>query len=421
MHGSDRDMTMLPGTRVSGPHPQWKIALKVLAVVLLLYVFLGGMTMMGHGLKGLGRNPEFDPSAAVSDANRPYRGIVYDIFAHADNPLVGLFVGILATSIFQSSSFTTSFAVALVVTTPLQLHQAIFVIMGANIGTSVTNMGVSFAHVRRREEFERAYGAAIVHDFFNVLSVSVFLPLEWIVHRLAGRGLFEWLASVLAGALYAGAPAGQKPTNFLKEAVKPFVHGVEWVLTDGLDLGHVAAWGTMVVLGVIFLFAALLLLTKTLRSLMLERVEQFFDKVLFRNAVTAYVVGLVLTAIVQSSSITTSLAVPLAGAGLLTLRQLFPYTLGANLGTTFTALLASFATTADTPEQAAVGVALAFSHMLFNISGAALWYPLKRVPLGMAVWYARLAARSKRWAVLYLVGVFFALPVLVIVLEWVRR
>ncbi len=393
----------------------------LVAVFVLLYLFLGGMRVMGHGLKALGKNPDYDASAPVTVENRPYRDVVYDIFAYADNPLVGLFVGVLATSIFQSSSFTTSFTVALVVTTPLQLHQAVYVVMGANIGTSVTNVGVSFTHIRRSTEFERAYGAAIVHDFFNVLSVLVLCPLEWVVWRVTGFGLLERASSAMALALYSGAPTGRQPTNFLKEAVRPLVEGLDWLFQDALGFGHMTANVLLAVVGAIVLFASLVLITRTLRILVLHRVERFFDKVLFRNAATAYVVGLGLTFVVQSSSITTSLAVPLVGAGLLTIYQAFPYTLGANLGTTFTALVASFATSADTPQQAAVGVALAFSHMMFNVIGAGFWYPLRRVPIEMARWWARVASVSKYYAVIHVFVFFFILPALVILIEWLRR
>lgn len=414
-------MMMTRSDRAAVPQPRWKTWAGIVLVFILLYLFLGGMRTMGHGLKSLGENPAFDKSQPVTVTNRPYRDIVYDIFSYADNPLIGLFVGVLATSLFQSSSFTTSFAVALVVTTPLQLHQAIFIIMGANIGTSVTNVGVSFTHIRRRQEFERAYGSAIVHDFFNVLSVIILCPIEWGVWRLTGRGLLERLSSMLGMLFHSGAPTGRKPTNFLKEAVKPVVEGAEWLLEDALGMEPVAASIVMAVLGAALLLLSLILITRTLRTLVLHRVERLFDKILFRNAATAYLVGLGLTFVVQSSSITTSLAVPLVGAGLLTIYQVFPYTLGANLGTTFTALLASFATSADTPEQAAVGVALAFSHMLFNLFGALVWYPLRRVPIEMARWWAGVASTSKRYAIVHIFAFFFVLPVLVILIEWLRR
>ena len=413
-------MMLSPERRQDRP-PRLRTGLKIVLVFLLLYVFLGGMRMMGTGLKGLGKNPDFDKAQPVSEENPAYRGVVYDIFAYADNPLVGLFVGVLTTSIFQSSSFTTSFTVSLVVTTPLTLHQAIFIIMGANIGTSVTNAGVSFTHVRRREEFERAYGAAIVHDFFNSLSVLTLFPIEWAVWKMTGKGLLERLSSMMASGFYTGAPTGEKPTNFLKEVVQPLVRGIAWFLEEGVGLSHVWANVSMMVIGVALLFIALILLTKVLKSLVLTRIERLFDKVLFRNAATAYIVGLVLTTTVQSSSITTSLAVPLAGAGLLTLRQIFPYTLGANLGTTVTALIASFATSADTPAQAQIGVALAFSHMLFNVIGAAIWFPLRSVPIRIAKWHAAHSARSKKWAVLHVLVFFFAIPVFVIVLCWLFR
>jgi len=412
---------MMPRERAEAPPPPWKTLLRVFLVLVFLYLFLGGMAMMGEGLKTLSKNPDYDKHAAQGPQNLEYRPVVYTIFAYADNPLVGLFVGLLATSIFQSSSFTTSFTVGLVVTTPLTLHQAIFIIMGANIGTSVTNAGVSFTQVRRTEDFERAYGAAIVHDFFNVLTVCVLLPIEYVVLRATGRGLLERVASYLAHGFYSGMPTGEEPTNALKEAVAPLVTAANGLLGGVLGLELVTASIVLAILGVVMLFVALLLLTKVLHGLVMKPVERFLDRVLFRNDFTSFAVGLLLTSIVQSSSVTTSLLVPLAGAGLLTLRQIYPYTLGANIGTTLTAIIASFAVAADTPDQARIGVALAFSHMLFNVTGTAIWYPLRRVPIGLASWWAGVCARTKRYAVLHILLFFFVLPAVVLVIEWWRR
>jgi sodium-dependent phosphate cotransporter len=92
---------------------------------------------------------------------------------------------------------------------------------------------------------------------------------------------------------------------------------------------------------------------------------------------------------VQSSSATTSLIVPLAGTGVLSLRQVFPYTLGANVGTTITAILASM----TLASPAAVTVALA--HLCFNLLAIVIYYPLKALPLWLATNWGRLAARSK--------------------------
>jgi sodium-dependent phosphate cotransporter len=92
------------------------------------------------------------------------------------------------------------------------------------------------------------------------------------------------------------------------------------------------------------------------------------------------------------------------------LHQIFPYTLGANIGTTVTSLLAAAAT--GTPA----GLAVAFAHLLFNAAGTAVFLPLRVVPIRLAHWYATLAATRRGLALMYLVVVFFALPILCIIL-----
>ena len=101
---------------------------------------------------------------------------------------------------------------------------------------------------------------------------------------------------------------------------------------------------------------------------------------------------------VQSSSITTSVMVPLVGAGVVTLEQLFPFTIGANLGTTVTALLAALAT----GNPAAVSVAL--SHLLFNVFGALIIYPfppIRAIPLALARGMGNLGSRNRPAAIAY--------------------
>ena len=115
---------------------------------------------------------------------------------------------------------------------------------------------------------------------------------------------------------------------------------------------------------------------------------------------------------VQSSSITTSLLVPLAGAGLITLEQAFPVTLGANLGTTVTALMASLAVAGPNAEA---GVVIALTHLMFNLAGTILIYPVetvRRIPLRAARKLGAIAVRSKAAAVGYVALLFYALPAL---------
>ncbi|MFQ6109394.1 MAG: Na/Pi symporter, partial [Candidatus Aminicenantales bacterium] len=150
----------------------------------------------------------------------------------------------------------------------------------------------------------------------------------------------------------------------------------------------------------IMLFLSLTRIVKIMRSLVITKFEVFLDKYLFKNDFTSFLLALVITAIVQSSSITTSLIVPLVGAGMLTVRKVFPYTLGANIGTTVTAILAAFATLNP------VAVTVAFSHLLFNIFGIVIWYPMKKIPIWLAENFAKITAKSRRNTILFIIIYF---------------
>ena len=94
------------------------------------------------------------------------------------NPIVGLMIGILFTVLVQSSSTCTSVIVSLVAAGGLSVKTAVPMVMGANIGTSMTSTLVSLTQVTDVEQFERAFAAATVHDCFNWCSVIVCLILE---------------------------------------------------------------------------------------------------------------------------------------------------------------------------------------------------------------------------------------------------
>ncbi len=150
------------------------------------------------------------------------KGLAETLIATTTNPLVGLFVGILSTSIVQSSSFTTSIVVGLVAGGALNVTTAIPIIMGANIGTSVTNILVSMTQIRRTVEFRLALSAAIVHDFFNVLAVVILFPLQYFTNFLGLISTFVGEKFQNIGGLKFLSPvkASTKPlVEFLKEAI----------------------------------------------------------------------------------------------------------------------------------------------------------------------------------------------------------
>ncbi len=365
------------------------VTLRVLSVGVLLFVFLLGVKGLGDGFELLGQD------------------LIETFFAATSNPFVGLVVGLLATTVMQSSSVTTSMVVALVAApeNPLPLANAIPMVMGANIGTTVTATMVSLAHIGRREEFERAFPVAICHDIFNYFAVLVLLPVE------IATGYLGRTASVLADTLgqvggveyesplSTALDAGFAPVTALAEAL--------FAASGGQAVFLIGASGA-------FIFFALFLLVKVMRAAVHSRVEAIIDRVLGSSAVVAMLVGVVVTVMVQSSSITTSLLVPLGGAGLLRLEQAFPVTIGANIGTTVTALLAALAVSGP---NAAAGLEIALVHLLFNMSGLLLIYPLRavrRVPLEAARQVTRLALRSRELTVAGVALLFYGLPALCI-------
>ena len=173
-------------------------------VVVLIYFFLVSVKLMGGGFKTLGG------------------GFTNLLQGTISSPLVGLSLGVLVTSVVQSSSLTTSILVGLVAAGQLTVRQAVPIVMGANIGTTITNTLVSIGHVPHRTEFRRAVATATLHDFFNLCCVLLLFPLEVTTHFL------EWTAGRLTG-LFVGMEAGKMPSP-LGLVVKPVVHAIEGIV-----------------------------------------------------------------------------------------------------------------------------------------------------------------------------------------------
>jgi sodium-dependent phosphate cotransporter len=361
---------------------------KILGVAACLYLFLVGIGGMGYSFKLFGK--EFSQK----------------ILEATSSPLIGLFIGILATTIVQSSSTTTSIVIGMVAAEAIGVRSAIFMIMGANIGTTVTAKLVSLGHITRKAEFRRAFAASSVHDTFNLITVSLLYPLEYFFNILEESA--TWM-----GRIFVDVTGITKPENYLKKITAPVVEG----LADLLDK---IPWLVLLV-SVVITFFMLWGIVKLLQSLVLKKLESFFDTYVFRNLAMSFVVGLILTVMVQSSSITTSLIVPLAGAGVLRLQQIFPFTIGANIGTTITGLLAALAVAGQPgidPKFVLAGATVAFAHFLFNASGAIIFLPFKRMrelPVLVAEWMAEVCSKNRIIPIVFIVLVFYLIP---LVLTW---
>lgn len=362
--------------------PQW------IGVLALIYILISAVSLIGTGFQ------------------EATGGQAQELFSFATNPYVGLVIGIVATALIQSSSTVTSLIVGMVAG-GLPVAIAVPMVMGSNIGTTVTNTLVSLGHMRKKNEFRRAFAAATVHDFFNLLAVVIFLPLEIMF------GLIERSAAVVAQALVGDANVSMSDFNFVSAATSPLVNSIE---AGARLLPNPYAGLLMVVVGLVLIFLSITYIGKLLRVLMVGKAKDVMHKAIGKGPLTGIFSGTLITVFVQSSSTTTSLMVPLAGAGTFTLRQIYPFMLGANIGTTITALLAA---TAVIGPMAVPAMQIALVHVLYNIFAVTLIYSvpfLRELPLRGADRLSRLASKKKLYAAVWIFGVFLLLPLCLIAL-----
>lgn len=359
-----------------------------LSVVVAVYVMITAVSAIGSGFK-----------TATGDQAE-------ELFSFASNPIIGLVIGILATALTQSSTTTTSIVVGMVAG-GLPLGTAIPMLMGANVGTTMTSTLVSLGAAGNREQFRKAFSAASVHDMYNLLSVAIFLPLELMFGIL--ETVSEWFSS-----LTTGSDGGIVATIFTG-----FGSAVTAVTSPGADviefgakafLPDVVAGVVMIVLGVALILLVIKFISNMLKTLLVGTAEKLFHSAIGRGPISGIASGLLITLLVQSSSTTTSLTVPLAASGKFSLWQIYPFTVGANVGTTFTAMIAAFGFSGG---EAYAAMAAAAVHLFYNIFSAAVIFGipfLRPLPVKGAQWLGNLGAKNKLYVVAWLVGLFVVIP-----------
>lgn len=507
-----------------------------IGALFFFWVFLVGLTVMGSAFKILG-------GAGAAE-----------LFKNIRNPISGVMIGVLATVLVQSSSTSTSIVVSMVASNILTVKQGIPIIMGANIGTTVTNTIVSMGFVGNKLDLHRAFSAATVHDMFNFLAVATLLPIEVIIGAIQGEGgPLYWFTDALAEAALGGSGTNKLFTSPVKiitkdvanqvcksnkyviygrALVRPTEHSVTPEMTtcqacnpiDGIphdsncsmpeeddgrrlaagdeytrallpkrrrlgdegdddevaepvdclqyscvgsklagtfkkaakkaypdllpcDLagvgfscpnekdkcyiggaqfyddhithgalisggflkgaGDVGGGLIGVIISLFLLSGGMLGLTKCLTKIFMARAAKIIQVAMLMNDYIGILVGLGITIIVQSSSVTTSALTPLAAIGVLPLCKMFPMTLGANIGTTTTALLASLV---DLKKS---GVQIALCHFFFNCIGILIFFPVPKVraiPL-MGARTLGLYSAQYRWSPLaYVLVTFLIVP-----------
>ena len=353
-----------------------------LLLALLVYVMLLAVSMIGSGFK-----------YAAGDHAR-------ELFNFASNPILGLIIGMVSTALIQSSSTVTSIIVGMVAG-GLPITIAVPMMMGANIGTSITNTLVSLGHVAKKEEFQRAFNAATIHDFFNVLSVLIFLPLEM------AFGILEYLSGQIVTLIHTPEALGVSGFNPIKAATQP----VTSLVSQSLEfLPSVYPGIAKILIGIALIMVSITYMGKIMKSLMVGKAKDLLHKSIGQGPISGITSGALMTVLVQSSSTTTSLMVPLVGAGVLKAREIYPFTLGANIGTCITALIAALGVAG---VNSGFALQIALVHLIYNVLGVTLIYGvpvLRNIPINLSYQLSVLAAERKMYGAAYVGGLFFAVP-----------
>ncbi|XP_065177905.1 sodium-dependent phosphate transport protein 2B-like [Sycon ciliatum] len=475
-----------------------KVASRTVALLVgllgLLYIFVCSLSLMGSAFQLLGGKQAGETLSNSSLFN---------------NPVAALVLGVLVTVLLQSSSTTTSIIISMTASEILQVKQAIFMVMGANIGTSVTNTIVSMTQITSRDEFRLAFSGATVHDVFNFLTALTLLPVEavsgYLLHlstaivdswhldssnkgtqqellkaitkpltnrvvqidkkplQLIAEGklnatdaqlLKQYCSSftrrldncTVTAVLSTGPPAVANVSNvttsptIASEAVTVATSAVQDSLTNytlnaldetclreeqvpcdylfhGSSLPESAVGAILLVWSLVMLCVSLVLMVKVLTRLLRGQLSKsakstvnadFPGRAAVLTGYFAILIGAGLTMLVQSSSVFTSSLTPLVGLGIIDLERMYPLTLGANIGTTITGMLAGLAS-----SNVELAMKVAMAHLFFNITGILLFYPippLRRIPLRAARFLGATTAKYRWFAIAYLIILFLVCP-----------
>lgn len=308
------------------------------------------------------------------------------------NPFVSLFIGLLTTALIQSSSTTTSMIVAMVAAGSLEMEQALPMIMGANIGTTITSNIVSLSYISKKEVFKKAFSSAVIHDHFNILTTLIVFPLQY-KYNLLGV-MSDHLTSLITLNQAVSA-----------EAVTEHSIQGKWIVSEFL-LHTIQQPMIVLIIGVALLFVSIKLFTKILYRFFIGTARIKFEDLIFKNKFKSFGWGAMITAGLQSSSVTTSLIVPLVAIGKIKLRNVYPFLVGANIGTTITALLAALF---KSPEAISIAVA----HLTFNLIGGLLFFVvpwLNQIPILLSEHLGELTEKRRVISIVYIIITFFLLP-----------
>lgn len=317
------------------------------------------------------------------------------LFVATNNPFVGLFIGLLMTALIQSSSTVTAMVVAVVASGSLTLGQAVPIVMGANIGTTITSTLVAFSFIMKKNVFKKALAAGVLHDVFNILTVMILFPLE------VYFGFLSESASYLTATFFDLGDDFDGSYAYNVLLTRPITLWLVNLIQQPL---------IALIVAVVLVFVSIKFLSQAvMRAFMSDNLDKI-NKHIFQKPFFSFVYGAFFTAAVQSSTVTTSIMVPAVANRKVSLVKAFPFIIGANIGTTITASIAAI-------YKTDAAISLAIVHVLFNLIGALLFMPssaIRNIPVKIATFLGNESTRTRFVGFAYILLTFFIIPFLLI-------
>ncbi len=310
-------------------------------------------------------------------------------------PLKAISVGWFTTSVVQSSGAVSSITAAFAGSDIISLSTAVYILIGASLGTTITAMIISLITVTyKRKDFRHGFEIALTYSIYSAFLVVIVFFLEFFFSIFSRISLF--LATTLENKIFL-----LKIPNVIDIITNPIINTFPIETQKFLAL----------VFGFMLLIIALRYIGKSVMEVLggEEEARKFINKH-FESKYKAYFMGVALTAIVFSSSITIGLLVPLAAARLISLKKAIPFILGADLGTftdTFLASLIIGETTA---------IATAFAYALFAVVGAIIFLPNINFLHKITKYTSNKLIKISRKKALYILIAFILIPLALILI-----
>lgn len=349
----------------------------LLLALISIYLFVSSIVFIKESVVLMGK-----------DTVREFLGSINDA-------ITGVLAGWIGTALIQSSGAFDSIIVTFVSVGAMSISVSVAIIMGAEVGTTITTQIVSvFGYINdERKRFEMSFLVAMIHYWYNVCTLLLFFFIEMFTK------VFTQIATT--GSLFFSKVSGISAVPSIFNLITPWVRFV---------IQYIPAWLGFIA-GCILLVFSLKNSEKYLSATFATEVSKNLLQSTFGSTLRSFLAGLTFTIMVPSTSVMVSILIPLVTTGIIDKSYyVLPYIIGANIGTVFDVMIAALAT----GNPAAIGVWLV--HLSINIIGACIFLPILKPFCGFVQRINSFITYSRKRTIMFLI-LSNVIPLIILILR----